>query len=97
MIFPLSKQAATYCGSTKPLATTCMKSKFAGLNFDSVDILTQEEKKKVKGGYGNQPLKNLWACSADGMTWPGQPGGYFACKERCDTVFRYMFCMCTYV
>jgi hypothetical protein len=36
-----------------------MKSKFAGLNFDSINILTQEEKKKVKGGYS----------ASNGYTW----------------------------
>ncbi|MCP1383497.1 hypothetical protein [Runella salmonicolor] len=44
-----------------------MKSKFSGLNFDSVEVLTQEEKKKVKGGYGG--TSTSYRCSNGGVTY----------------------------
>lgn len=37
-----------------------MKNKFAGLNFDSVEVLTQEEKMKVKGGYSAADGWDKW-------------------------------------
>lgn len=49
-----------------------MKSKFAGLNFDSVEVLTQEEKKKVKGGNGGYPS---FIPSQSGFVGTGSGGG----------------------
>jgi len=57
-----------------------MKSKFAGLNFDSVEVLTQEEKKKVKGGY----CQSGWQCNDPGWPTNGQLfGNYTVCMLAC--------------
>ncbi|AXE19008.1 hypothetical protein DR864_15250 [Runella rosea] len=58
-----------------------MKSKFAGLNFDSVEVLTQEEKKKVKGGYGEiTKPKGRWACNHISLS---SFDSYSSCVSAC--------------
>ncbi|MCP1383500.1 hypothetical protein [Runella salmonicolor] len=67
-----------------------MKSKFKGLNFESVEVLTQEEKKKVSGGYGTtKPVVHKWYCPGqsagpvDGGYAPTTQG-YDACMQACN-------------
>ena len=49
-----------------------MKSKFKNLNFGSVEVLSNEEQKKVQGGYSGFSLP----------VWCYRPGG----KVRCDSI-----------
>jgi hypothetical protein len=58
-----------------------MKSKFKNLNFGSINVLSKEEVKKVKGGYtmqigvpgsgggGLDPNVYKWKCSLDGSRY----------------------------
>ncbi len=41
-----------------------MKSKFQNLNFGSVEILSKEQKQKVKGGYSNSGSVGGTSCIA---------------------------------
>jgi hypothetical protein len=59
------------------------KDKFKSLNFDSVEVLSKEEQKKLKGGYPGSSYKpkGIWYCN-------GAPlhnfSSYSACNDYCS-------------
>lgn len=71
--FELSKPAATRSGRPNPLATKQMKSKFGGLDFGSVEVLSRQQQSRVTGGNGGYP--SFWPSPNNGPSYPAPPQG----------------------
>ncbi len=61
------------------------KSKFANINFESVEVLSREQMSKVKGGYGGGAT---FSCTCQGSTGSWE-GNYSNSTQISSAITRY--------